>query len=344
MIRFRLHLFAAALSVCALSACAGAASPIALSPAHFASSARSTEPLTEDAFASAVHHAGGDRRLYASNWNNTYTFPPASPAPIANSVSVFSIVNHDAPLTSIPVGPLLSPTYIAFDDFSKLYVANASTQTITVFDTRRGNVELPSITAGLAFPGGIAFDRHGKLYVSNGAQVNVYDTLHGNAQLPPIALNATIAGPIALDPSGRLYVSGMGEVIVVDTAHGNAALPSIVFCQPGTLCSFVEGMTIDRNGKLYISGSEDSILVFDTRRSNAPLPPIAANGLSGAGMVADESGRLYVANFHFGSGNSILVFDTMRANKLVETITGNGLEGVFSLAIHAVDLAVTPEQ
>jgi streptogramin lyase len=329
MIRFQL--FAAALGLCALSACAGASSPLTVDPpnqiAH--ESSLSTVQTLDVASNSPLR---ADTRLYVSNWEWMISFPPASPSPVANAISVFDIAHHDAPLTPIPVGNFLSPSYITFDRFGKLYVSDASARSITVFDTLHGNTELPSITAGLTSPQGIAVDARGRLFVANGTQISVFDTQHGNAALPAIVAVNFNPGALALDSSGKLYVPNGGDTVMVfDTKRGNAPLHTIT----GNGLTLTEGITVAAGGRLYVDSAEGLISVFDTLHANAPLPPISGNGLAGpAGMVVDARGRLYVANFQYGPGNSILVFDTTtKRNTFIGTITGGGLMGAYSLAL-----------
>jgi hypothetical protein len=83
-----------------------------------------------------------------------------------------------------------------------------------------------------------------------------------------------------------------------------------------------------------VAVSANSVLVYDTRHGNAPLPSITGDiSFDPAGMAIDENGLLYVANLPYVSLSSVMVFNTKSANALIGTITGNGMEWSNSIAL-----------
>ena len=117
----------------------------------------------------------------------------------------------------------------------KLYVTNAGGDSVSVFDTTRGNAFLYQITGGgLRRPQGVAVDTSGKLYVANFPDsISVFDTTRNNAVLPSITSgNLNNPSGMTIDASGKLYVvdtpecsicEGFSGVSIFDTQNGNAS-------------------------------------------------------------------------------------------------------------------------
>src|SRR5579864_5543326 len=70
---------------------------------------------------------------------------------------------------------LNQPNGLIFDDEGNLYVANAGSNQILIYDPQL--VQKTSISAGLDFPVRLAFDSFGDLYVANfkSDSITVYD-------------------------------------------------------------------------------------------------------------------------------------------------------------------------
>lgn len=105
--------------------------------------------------------ASGADYMYVSLNNNTivrYDVSLGTSALVQASRSVF-----------VPTGQGLNfPTGLAFDTSGNLYAANASSNTITRYDSSGTYiVGSPFISSGLNGPFGIAFDSSGNLYAAN---------------------------------------------------------------------------------------------------------------------------------------------------------------------------------
>src|SRR5260370_19596341 len=121
---------------------------------------------------------------------------------------------------------MANPSGIARDGVGRIYIANAATNTVTVYAaTSNGNVPPLAVVGGantgLADPSGIALDANGKIYVLNGARkgkasITIYAPLNSSTGILNQAPSATIAGAktlldhptgIALDSQDNIYVA-----------------------------------------------------------------------------------------------------------------------------------------
>jgi outer membrane protein assembly factor BamB len=259
------------------------------------------------------------RLLYVSNEVTPY-------------VSVFDLENPTTPPTTIGVD---NPEGVAVDAAGKLYVANTredcsgSIHSILIFDTTRGNAELPEIAvSGTGLLLGLALDGSGKLYATNNGDstIRIFDTAHGNAALPAIT-SGELKQPVglAIDAAGKLYVAnGDGRTLVFDTRNGNTPIISI----PASDALYEAWGVAAGDGKLYVpDGDVDSVSVYDTANGDAALPAILGGGMNDpGGAVVDANGRLYVANVF---GGSVSVFDTTRGNAVLPAISGGLNNPVF---------------
>jgi DNA-binding beta-propeller fold protein YncE len=276
-------------------------------------SAAAADLPAANAIAVVLAPGSAARLLYVSNEITPY-------------ISVFDLADPAAAPAKIGVD---NPEGIALDAAGKLYVANSreycyntEIHSILIFDTTRGNVELPAISvSGTGLLLGLALDGSGKLYAANNGDSNIriFDTAHGNAVLPPIT-SAALSAPVglAVDAAGKLYVAnGDGRTLVFDTRNGN----TLVTALPPT-AAYVDlwGIAVG-NGKLYVPDFYlNDVNVYDTENGYAPLPTIREGGVNNlTGAVVDANGRLYVADVN---GDTVSVFDTAHGNAALPEIRG----------------------
>ncbi|MGH7812902.1 MAG: NHL repeat-containing protein [Candidatus Binataceae bacterium] len=253
---------------------------------------------------------------------------------IAAAVSIGAAIA--APASSPGITGMARPTGIAVDPAGKIYVANSSGNTVTVYAADSNGSVPPLATiggphTGLSAPNGVALDSLWNVYVANmpspanrGGSIAVYSPgVSGDA-----APFATIAGPntelanpqgVALDSSGNIYVanaiggpSGAGSITVY-SAHSNGdAAPIATIAGPRTRLNLPGGIAFDSAGNIYVANTgarapeRGSITVYRAA-ANGNVAPIATifgpnTGLhSPEGIAADSSGKIYVANFNVNS-------------------------------------------
>ena len=192
-----------------------------------------------------------------------------------------------------PMARFYNPTGVAVDDVGDVYVADTGNNRIrkitpfgmvtTIAGGHEGSQDGPAMTAGFYYPGGVARDKNGNLFVA--------DTLnHTIRKITPDGMVTTLAGKPGI----------LGSVDGV----GSAAL----FAQPN-------GVTLDSAGNLYVSDTNNFAIRKVT--SDGVVSTVAGmlrvSGFAdGAGTNArfdlpfnaafDVAGNLFVAD----GGNSVI--------------------------------------
>jgi YVTN family beta-propeller protein len=147
----------------------------------------------------------------------------------SHRLMVYSTAPRHERLQAVDGADLDGPFALAVGTSGKLYVANKTNNTVSIFDTLDGNEPLAQISdSSLNGPDGITISAGGLLYVANGADnsVSVFDTTNAYARVA-IITGGGLTGPngIAIDSGGKLFVANTGanSISVFDTLHGNAA-------------------------------------------------------------------------------------------------------------------------
>src|SRR5436190_13581940 len=111
---------------------------------------------------------------------------------------------------SLAVAPAQAQNLFAAAQTQNLFVANQTINTIREFSPT--GVDLGDFAAtGLSFPRGIAFDKHGNLYVANVSWIRKFSPT--GADLGNFATTGlNVARGIAFDKRGNLYVSNLGDI------------------------------------------------------------------------------------------------------------------------------------
>jgi trimeric autotransporter adhesin len=223
---------------------------------------------------------------------------------------------------------LFLPAAVTFDSAGNLYIADAGNHRIRkvaagsgIISTVAGNGTAsgtdwgsfsgdggPATAAGLASPGGIAFDGTGNLYIADSNNQRVRKVAAGTGTI------STVAG------NGSYGFSGDG---------GPAT---------GTIISFAFGLTVDSSGNLYIAdagsdrirkvaaGSGTISTVAGSGNSSGEFqfygdggPATAAGIYNPIGIIFDSAGNLYIADTY---NHRVRKVDAKSG--IISTIAGNG--------------------
>ncbi len=279
--------------------------------------------LMSGAIGIAVSAAAGTKypAIFVANGYDVTAYPTG----IAGDVAPIAVTTDMA-----------APRGIARDASGRIYVANAPTNTVTVYAaSANGNVPPIAVIGGsktrLANPNGIALDASGKIYVLSGAEnkITVYPPLASSTGILDEAPNASIAGSktrldspvgIALDSQGEIYVANSlggpnvpntddkGRVTVYPAgSHGNVA-PAATISGAATGLAYPIGIALDSGGNIYVSNSstantssdlkyEPSITVYPAG-SNGNAPPSAV-------IAGDNTGLNYPQGIALDSSRNL---------------------------------------
>ena len=169
------------------------------------------------------------------------------------------------------------PLGINFDATGNLYVTDVSTtpQRIYVFDRSGALVKTLGLSAGLNFPNGVAADKDGFVYVTDGNNGRLL-VIDGNDQVVAQVGrgvgegNLGLPRAMAIDDKGHVYVAdatGQG-VFVYDTyTPGERGLNYLGFfggegVSNGTF-QYPNGIAVDGRGRVYVTdGGNDRVQVW----------------------------------------------------------------------------------
>jgi sugar lactone lactonase YvrE len=224
----------------------------------------------------------------------------------------------------------------------------------------------PATSAPLTFPTSVAVDAAGNLLVADSADLRVrkvsldgtITTVAGNGNPPVWPGGAGDRGPavntpvipysVAVDRAGNLFI-GEGNFADIRKVSPDGTISTVV--SPNTALSYVgyiEAMTVDRAGNLYIAGSscgnDDScynairkispsgdVTVLADGRNAYPLQPGSGNGDGGPAINAAIG---FVSNVAVDQGGNVFIADLFAqrirridTNGIITTVGGNGATG-----------------
>jgi uncharacterized protein (TIGR03437 family) len=260
------------------------------------------------------------------------------------------------------------PTGLALDSAGNLYIADSSNHRIrrisngviaTVAGTVQGGfngISGPATTIELAFPGGVAVDASGNLYVADTANNcirrisgGLLSTVAGN---PPqvggfsgdngYAFTAQLFDPggIAIDPAGNMYIADTGNKrirklsagIITTVAGGNTSLGDNGQAAHAQLRQ-PWGVTVDAAGNVFIADSSNNLV---RRVSNGVITTVAGTGQQGFNgdgisplnaslsqpfdVAVDSAGNLYIADTENNRVRKVV-------NGVILTVAGTGTPG-----------------
>jgi YVTN family beta-propeller protein len=228
-------------------------------------------------------------------------------------------VSDNSLLTSLPVGT--APYDVAFDSYNKrLYVANSSTNNITVYDSINYLI-IGTISVG-TFPNAVEFDsENNRVYVANrnSANVTIIDTLTN-----------TITGTVSVGtfPVGLNYDSVNNRVYVAcQTSNQVSVIDTTTLTNSATFStSTPRGLAYDPvNNNIYVAGvGPDKVACIDA--STGTITATVSVGTNPYGLAYDSlNQRIYVSNY---VSNNVSVIDAI-TNTVISTIAvGSNPEGI----------------
>lgn len=206
--------------------------------------------------------------------------------------------------------PLNQPSGLIFDARGNLYVANAGSNQILIYDARLVQLTGLTITAGLSAPNRLAFDALGDLYVSNGGNntVTAYDPTLRQIMSKTITQQINLPLGVAVDAYGDVYVANNGT--------NNITEYDIDGVEIGALQRDVDGRRFEAPGALAIDGMDLFLGTGPSVGSNfvtsynvgefltlhpRQLTTFSRRVSGPTGIAFDGQGDVYVADFYSGA-------------------------------------------
>jgi len=234
--------------------------------------------------------------------------------------------------------PLVAPYGVTADGEGRVWLADAGTHAVHLFDLGRDRIDIVAAVGkeALVSPVGVAFDGvSGRLYVSDSSLRKVFVTdalgkLQGVLELPN---GFGRPAGLATDAEGNLYVvdavRGRVEVFSAAGAH-IASLGGAI--APGEQLHGPTNVFVDRQGRIYVADSLNFRVVIlgpdgNLVRAIGRLGDVAGSFARPRGVAVDSEGHIYVADAAF---DNIQIFDASGNLLLYLGGVGKGA-GQFSL-------------
>ncbi len=170
---------------------------------------------------------------------------------------------------------------------------------------------LEDIAANVMNPTGIAFDDHGKLFVTNRADGEVCQ-INRDEEIVPIASDLGVATGIAFDRDGIMFVGDRSGTIFRISALGSADTWAVL--EPSVSAYH---MTFGKDGRLYVTAP--GLCSFDSvyRIDEDGLDEIFFKGLGRPqGLAFDSEDNLYVAACKDGKHGIVRISPDGRESEL----------------------------
>lgn len=246
------------------------------------------------------------------------TFLDSTPAnaPAARSLSGSVALDH-------PVG-------LAESTGGDLYVANAGSSQILVYDPKNEQISSKTITDGVDQPAGLAFDKSGNLYASQRSsdEVTVYDS---SGKLIK-TLNTDKSSGYA--PSG-VQIDSAGDIWVANRNNTNYDVGEIqVFDSSGKVIhsssedlDYPIGIIFEGADTWVFDSTADAITVFSS--SAKLVKTIGTAGVSPDYAAKNSAGDIYVTD---QASSSIAILNS--SGKVLKTMTSKGLDNPDGIAFN----------
>lgn len=230
---------------------------------------------------------------------------------------------------TVPIPGVAAPWGIALDAEGDLFVANYSTNTVTVLPVSSGTIFGQSVTAGDAVtlvaatgldqPTALAFDAAGDLFIGNNGNNSVTvlpnssGTIFGQSVTAGAATTVTAATSfdgvfgLAFDAAGDLFGASEGNssVVVVPVSDGTifgqavtADTGNVLLTSPNA--DGPSGVAFDAAGDLFVANLANSTITMD---------PASSGTIFGQSVIVDEPTTLNAATGSDLAGPWAMTFD-----------------------------------
>ena len=215
---------------------------------------------------------------------------------------------------------------LAFDSAGNLYVSSP------VYNSGNGGIEkfttagVGSSFASLQFPGSLAFDSAGDLYVDGGSPTTYINKITPGGLISTFATGFSNPQGMAFDSAGNLFVADYGVNTIFKYTPAGVQSTFIT-----GLSNPTSGLAFDSAGNLYVSNGGNNTIGKIT--PGGALSTFATGLSNPAGLAFDSAGNLYVANY---GNNTIQQFSSTGTDLGVFADSSDGLNGPLGLAFGPV--------
>jgi DNA-binding beta-propeller fold protein YncE len=250
----------------------------------------------------------------APGFSSSTLAPPPAARPLAGSIAL----DH-------PVG-------LAEDKHGNLYVANAGSSQILVYNSKNQQLSTKTITDGVDQPADLTFDKAGNLYATERSSNEVTVYAPSGKQITGKTLHTDKAA--GFSPSG-IQVDSSGDIWVANRNNTNYDVGEIqVFAAGKVIHSSTKelanplGVIFSGTDTWVCDAETNDISVFDSTANL--IKTISTGGFTPAYAAKDKSGDIYVTD---EVASQIAVLDS--AGKILKTTANKGLDNPAGIALNS---------
>jgi DNA-binding beta-propeller fold protein YncE len=178
------------------------------------------------------------------------------------------------------------------------------------------------VTSGLSFPGGVATDGTGNVYITDYGDNAIKKWTAANNTVTTL-VSSGLSGPIgvAVDGAGNVYFADTGNNAVKEWIAANSNVTTLV----SSGLNGPQGVAVDGAGNVYLIDTGNNALKQWTS-ANSNLTTLVSSGLNHpTGVGVDCAGNVYIGDFN----DSAIQKWTATNNTLTTLLSGlNGADGV----------------
>jgi sugar lactone lactonase YvrE len=231
--------------------------------------------------------------------------------------------------------PLNAPIGLAEDRHGNLYVGNAGSSQILIYNSKNVQLTSETIRDGIGNPAGLAFDKHGNLYVVNVKThlVTVYDSSRKRITgkgLHTVKSNNLIPSGIRMDSAGNAWVASR------DNSNFNVGVVQVFNSSGKVIHTMNQHLEyplgiVFRSGDAWVCDSTtpagNALTVFDSQGHY--VKSVSTPNFTPTYAAQDSKGNLYVTD---GLAADVAVIDP--SGKVLRKTSNKGLDLPYGIVFN----------